>query len=104
MRELFFPLDAYYWMERDPINHLGGLENNLSESNSEKQSNLEVKYHRVSADEEWGGVILEKDPSDVDHYIVSEEEEIELKSNGERVDGILSINMDLIDLPPFSTD
>lgn len=51
-------------MERDPINYPEELENNLPESNSDRKSDPEVEYHKVSVDEElwnWGvGLVRRK--------------------------------------------
>lgn len=35
---------------------------------------------------------------------MTDEEEVEFKSNGERADGVLALNMNLIHLPPFPDD
>lgn len=51
-----------------------------------------------------GGELDEHGSTDIDHYFESDEKLIEFKSDGERTDGILCINMDLVQLPPFLDD
>lgn len=41
-RELFFPVEPYYWWIKDPIEYPGELVNNLSESDLDRKSELEV--------------------------------------------------------------
>lgn len=104
LRELFFPIDLFHWRTRDPIEYPGELVNNLSESDSDRKLDPEVEYHCVNANLEWGGELFERDDSGIDHYVMSDEDEIEFKSDSERVDGVISMNVDLLPLPLFPDD
>lgn len=72
------------------------LENNLSESDSDRKSELEVAYHYVDGDLEWGGEISEHNDSDEDFYAMRHvRRRVEVKLDWEHVDGVVTLDMDL---------
>lgn len=94
-------MDPYYWLTKDPVEYPSELVNNLSESDSDRKPKPKDEYYCVNEDLEWGGELDEGGGSDVDHYIMIDEKEVEFKSDGKCVDGVLCIDMELIQLPPF---
>lgn len=44
----------------------------------------------------WGGELSEQDDSGIDHYVITDEEELEFKSDDERANCVIFLNMDLV--------
>lgn len=51
---------------RDPSKYPAKLENNFSESDSEREEKVKVRYFRVKEDMEWGSEVIKRGLDDDD--------------------------------------